>query len=227
MSAGSRNSSGRDQNEPNKNETARSKIRNNPSINSYYDSGIVTDSNDYAGSLGYHQAGVLNDAFEIDGGSGGGKFKTRPGLTRKRISFKDEVDAKHIAGMSLSEEKAAEPLARMPDDTINPEQHLVPSLSNITKDDPLTTQDGNSGTENTSRENQSTSVLAPSEGKDIRMIAVSLNGKRGRKYGISGNYDITVSFGKRCRKHGRRPTRLRNLKRLTWIPEHLFRLYSL
>ena len=92
--------------------------------------------------------------------------------------------------MSLSEEKAAEPLARIPDDTTDPDQHPTPPLPNITKGDRLTTQHVNNDTENTSREKQSTSVLAPPEGNDSRMTAVSSNGNQRRKCGISGNHGI-------------------------------------
>ena len=154
----------------------------------------MPDSNDYAGSLRYHgvEDGVFNDAFEIDGGSGDGRFQTRPKFNRRRISFKDEFDAKQIAELPLSEEKAAIPLARMPDDTTNPEQYPFSTLPNIAKGDPLTTQDGNNGTANTSSENQPTSVLTQPEGTDNRMIAVSSNGSRGRKYGILGKYDIIL-----------------------------------
>jgi len=168
----------------------RSKIRNNPSFNSYQDSGIVPDSNDCTGSLTYHQDGVFNDAFDLDGGStsGGGRCQTRPRLSRKRISFKDEFDAQNIAEMSLSEENAAEPLTRTPDDTTVPDQHPIPFLPIITKGDLLTTQDVNNDTENTSSGNQFTSVQAPPEGKDNRMTAVSSNGNQGRKYCISGNH---------------------------------------
>lgn len=149
-------------------------ITTNPSFNSYHDSGIVPDSNDCAGSLRCHgdQDGMLNDAFEVDGGRGDGRIRTRPRLSRKRISFKDEFDSKQIAGIPLSEEMTAEPSA-MSDDTTDLEQHLVPTPSNITKGDPLTSQDGNNAT-----------VLALPE--------VSLNGNRGRKYGILGNYNITL-----------------------------------
>lgn len=115
---------------------------------------------------------MLNDAFEVDGGRGDGRIHTRPRLSRKRISFKDEFDSKQIAGIPLSEEMTAEPSA-MSDDTTDLEQHLVPTPSNITKGDPLTSQDGNNAT-----------VLALPE--------VSLNGNRGRKYGILGNYNITL-----------------------------------
>lgn len=190
LSAGSRNSYERDQNEPKQNDTIRSRIRNNSSFNSYHDSGIVPDSNECTGSLRYHQDGVFNDAFDIDGGSGGGRFQTRPRLSRKRISFKDEFDARKIAEMSLSEEKAAEPLARMSDDKTDSDQHPIPFLPNITKGDPLTTQDVNNETENTSSEKQSTSVLVPPKGKDSRMTAVSSNGNQRRNYGISGNHGI-------------------------------------
>lgn len=190
MSAGSRNSYERDQNEPKQNDTIRSRIRNNSSFNSYHDSGIVPDGNECTGSLRYHQDGVFNDAFDIDGRSGGGRLQTRPGLSRKRISFKDEFDARKIAEMSLSEEKAAEPLARMSDDKTDSDQHPIPFLPNITKGDPLTTQDVNNETENTSSEKQSTSVLVLPKGKDSRMTAVSSNGNQRRKYGISGNHGI-------------------------------------
>ena len=192
FSAGSRNSYERDQNEPNQNDAIRSRVRNNSSFNSYHDSGIVPDSNDCTGSLRYDQDGVFNDAFDIDGGSGGGRFQTRPWLSRKRISFKDELDAQKVAEMSLIEEKAAEPLARIPDDTTDPDQHPTPPLPKITKGNRLTTQHVNNDTENTSREKQSTSLLTPPEGKDSRMTAVSSNGNQRRKYGISGNHGILL-----------------------------------
>lgn len=166
----------------------RSKIRNNSSFNSYQDSGIVPDSNDCTGSLRYQDDGVFNDAFDLGGGSGGGKFQTRPRLFRKRISFKDEFDAQKIEEMSLCEEKASEPLTRMPDDATVPDQHPIPSVSNNTKDGPVTNRDVNNENENTSSENQLTSVRAPPEGKDSRITAVSSNGNQGRKYGISGNH---------------------------------------
>ena len=179
MSAGSRNSYERDQNEPNQNDTIRSRIRNNSSFNSYHDSGIVPDSSDCTGSLRYNQDGVFNDAFDIDGGGGGGRFQTRPRLSRKRISFKDEFDARKIAEMSLSEEKA-------------PDNYSIPFLPNITKGDPLTTQDVKNETKITSSEKQSNSVLAPHEGKDSVMAAVSSNENQRRKCGISGNDGILL-----------------------------------
>ena len=115
----------------------------------------------------------------------------RPRLSRKRISFKDEIDAQKITKMSLSEEKGAEPLAKMPDDTTAvPDQYPIPSLPNIAIGDPLTNQDVDYDTENTSSAKQSTSVLAPLEGKDSRMTAVSSNENLRIKYGISGNHDI-------------------------------------
>lgn len=194
MSVGSRNSSG-DQNEPNTCETVKSPsskkmpnrhIRNNPSFNSYHDSGIVPDSSDYPGTLGYHQAGVLNDVFEMDTNlAGDGRFKARPGLTRKRISFKDEVEAKQIAGMLLSGEEAVEPKASI-SDTTNPQQHSSLSMSGIPTDPP-TNQDEINGTENAPSKNQPTYELASSVDVDS-LTAVSLDGNRRRKFGFSGSY---------------------------------------
>jgi len=163
----------------------RSRIRNNPSFNSCQDSGIVPDSNDCTGSLRCDEDGVFNDAFNSGGGS---RFPTRPRLFRKRISFKDEFDGQKIEEMSLSEEKAAEPMTRMPNETTVPDQHPIPSLPNTTKYGPVTNQDVNNETENTSNGNQFTSVQAPTQGKDSRMTAVSSNGNQGRKHGISGNH---------------------------------------
>lgn len=192
MSLGSRNSSG-DQNEPHTCETAKSppskkipnrNIRNNPSFNSYHDSGIVPDSNDYPGTLGYNQAGVLNDAYEMD--TSVARFKARPGLTRKRISFKDEVEAKQIAGMLLGGEETVDPLASI-SDTTNPQQHSSLSMSSIPTD-PSNNQDEINGTENAPNKNQPTSELALPVDLDS-LTTISLDGKRSRKYGCSGSYN--------------------------------------
>ena len=199
MSAGSRNSWDKDQNEsktgttprsPSSKELPKSKIRNNPSFNSYYDSGIVPDGNDFSGTLGSHQAGVENDAYEMDTSpagvtqhiSGDVRFKTRPGLSRKRISFKDEIEAKPIAGMLLSEEEAVEPTTSITD-TTKPQQHSSSSMSNIATDSPAN-QDEVNGNENAlinvSNENQPVEI--------DRMTPLGLDGQRRRKYGLSGSY---------------------------------------
>ena len=116
LSASSRYSSERDPNTPATNETAL-KVKSNPSF-SCQDSGIVPDS-----SIGYHQGGVINAAYERDLSEAGriqcitedGRFKERPRLGRKRISFKDEVEGNDLACTR--------------DQTILPQQQFADSLS--------------------------------------------------------------------------------------------------
>lgn len=196
MSAGSRNSSDRDQNEsPNTCETTKSppskkvpksKIKNKPSFNSYYDSGIVPDSCDYHGTIGRHQAGEVNNAFELDTTPAGvtghisddGRFKARPGLNRKRISFKDEVEAKQMAGVLPKGDKVAEPVSGV-SDTSNTQRPA-------TSFDPPTNQDEVNDAKNGLLDalNQRTSEAASCLGIG------SSNEKRKRKYGYSsGSYN--------------------------------------
>ena len=196
MSVGSRNSSDRDQNEPNANDTVRSNIRNNPSFNSHYDSGIVPDSNDPPGTLGYNQDGVVNAAYEIDASlasatqhvSGVGRIKTRPRLNTKRISFKDELEAKQIAGMSFDGEEAVEPMAIMPDNATNPQQQQQQQQQQQ-HGISLQYSGAESGLTNTSHENQSSSEFAPTGDID-RMIIIGSDEKQRRKYGFTGSYIV-------------------------------------
>ena len=93
-------------------------LKKDPSF-SWHDSGIVPDS-----SIGYHQGGVINGACEkssnqADGLSdidGGDKPSIRPRLQRKRISFKDEVEATQ-AGLSLEQQQGASSAGCPPDET--------------------------------------------------------------------------------------------------------------
>lgn len=83
-------------------------LRKDPSF-SWQDSGIVPDS-----SIGYHQGGVINGTCERNCNQGDGindidgddKPRIRPRLQRKRISFKDEVEATQ-AGLPLEQQQAA------------------------------------------------------------------------------------------------------------------------
>lgn len=203
MSTGSRNSSDRDQNEsPNTCETTKSspskkgtkiRIKNKPSFNN--DSGIVPDSSDCHGTIGRHQAGVVNDALELDTTSAGetghisedGRSKTRPGLSRKRISFKDEVEAKQIAGVLPKGDEVAVPVSGV-SDTTKSQQPATSFLSNMAAADPPTNQDEVNCAENAlfiaSNGNQPTSEAATCLGIG------SSNQKRRRKYGYSsGSYN--------------------------------------
>lgn len=83
------------------------KVTNNPSF-SYHDSGIVPDG----GSIGYYQGGLINTAYEKEQCKTGSFYRTtvdgvqdRPRLHRKRISFKDEVEANQAALPSPKEKE--------------------------------------------------------------------------------------------------------------------------
>lgn len=106
LSTCSRTSYVGDKNKPGKSPTESDKIRNVPSFTSYNDSGIDPDSNEYEGSFGYQQAGIMNTTCELDNTPATRHAKKRPRLTQKRISFKDEVELEKLAELALGETEA-------------------------------------------------------------------------------------------------------------------------
>lgn len=100
------------------------RVTSNPSF-SYHDSGIVPDG----GSIGYHQGGLINSAYEkepcttesyycttVDG------VQERPRLCKKRISFKDEVEANQAALPSPEEKEEAGSMVRLSAGKTTPKQ---------------------------------------------------------------------------------------------------------
>lgn len=186
MSTGSRNSYDRDQDEPGTNTTVGSKIRNVPSFTSYQDSGIVPDSNDYGGTLGYHQAGRVNATYEMDTPPAGvtSHVKTRPRLSPKRISFKDEVEAKKLAEISHSGTEIQEPVCSNTVETANSEQYSTTFSFDISIDLPITRLENSS--QCISDDQHPITVFEPSAGIDS-VTLVSSDETQRRKRDPSGN----------------------------------------
>lgn len=107
------------------------KVTSNPSF-SYHDSGIVPDG----GSIGYHQGGLINSAYEkgpcktesfnrttVDG------VQERPRLQKKRISFKDEFEANKAALPSPKEKEEAGSIVYLSAGKTTPRQETADSPS--------------------------------------------------------------------------------------------------
>ena len=104
------------------------RVSSKPSF-SCHDSGIVPD-----GSIGYHQGGVINAANETEFNQAGEIYdsprvetrkKVRPGLQRKRISFKDEQEA------MLREGQQAAPAMGCPPSETTGEAHNSIGSNNV------------------------------------------------------------------------------------------------
>ena len=100
------------------------KVTSNPSF-SYHDSGIVPDG----GSIGYNQGGLINSAYEKEPWKTESFYRTtvggvqeRPRLHKKRISFKDEVEANEAALPSPKEEEDAGSKVRLSAGKTTPKQ---------------------------------------------------------------------------------------------------------
>ncbi|XP_022797464.1 uncharacterized protein LOC111335739 isoform X1 [Stylophora pistillata] len=174
LSACSRNGYERDQNEPGKS----NKIRNVPSFTSYQDSGIVPDSNEYGGSYGYQQAGIVNATYELDNTPAIHHAKTLPRLTRKRISFKDEVVSERVTEMVIGGEAQNDTMG-----TVDSQQFSTASSADIERNlPPAGPDDDFQGTKNEcSLKNTSdeTHLIAMSVGTESA-IQVSSNEKQRR-----------------------------------------------
>ena len=115
---------GKEPRTPSTNFTDTLRVSRKPSF-SYHDSGIVPD-----GSIGYHQGGVINAANETDFNQAGEihdsprvetRIKLRPGLKRKRISFKDQQEATEV--WPLREGQQAAPAMGCPPSETTSEAH--------------------------------------------------------------------------------------------------------
>ena len=100
------------------------KVTSNASF-SYHDSGIVPDG----GSIGYHQGGLINSAYEKEPCNTESFYRTtvdgvqeRPRLHKKRISFKDEVEADQAALPSPKEKEEAGSKVRLSAGKTTPKQ---------------------------------------------------------------------------------------------------------
>ena len=100
------------------------KVTSNPSF-SYHDSGIVPDG----GSIGYNQGGLINSAYEKEQWKTESFYRTtvdgvqeRPRLHKKRISFKDEVEASEAALPSPKEKEDAGSKVRLSAGKTTPKQ---------------------------------------------------------------------------------------------------------
>ena len=159
---------------PSTNITDTLRVTSNPSFNGN-DSGIVPD-----GSIGYHQGGVINAANETDFNQAGEIYdgprdetrkKVRPGLQRKRISFKDEQEAMQ-AGLPR-EGQRAEALGYPPVETTS-EAHISSHTENMQLHDGNGLQGSNNGssiliscnTNQSSKVTSSTGVKVKSSSSD-------------------------------------------------------------
>ena len=175
-------------------------VKSNPSF-SYQDSGIVPDCQ---GSIGYHQGGVINAAYEMDisrtcggggGGGGDGRIKERPRLHRKRISFKDEVEATQ-AGLTLEgTEKSAGAMGGTPDEAISPQRHSMESLTQSSKPSTNQLQGGSCFQES---DHGNSIVVISQVNQSTGMERRSHSNERSRKCGVSGRmierFIVSISF---------------------------------
>ena len=100
------------------------KVTSNPSF-SYHDSGIGPDG----GSIGYHQGGLIYSAYEKEPWETESFYRTtvdgvqeRPRLHKKRISFKDEVEANQAALPSPKQKEDAGSNVRLSAGKTTPKQ---------------------------------------------------------------------------------------------------------
>lgn len=158
------------------------KVTSNPSF-SYHDSGIVPDG----GSIGYNQGGLINSAYEkeqcktesfypatVDG------VRERPRLHKKRISFKDEVEANQAALPSPKENEEAGSVVRLSAGKTTPKQET----SDLPSSDKYGCYTQEKGCEN--KIIVSPEMDAAFEDASSRGDARSGSSKRKRKIAVSG-----------------------------------------